>query len=69
MLDLRGIPTCSCPECGETLFRALVSFDPNTYMVSSYHLDIECNNCGALATAPTPMDNPVNPNTDFGTKE
>jgi hypothetical protein len=23
-----------------------------------YHLDIQCDNCGALATAPTPLDNP-----------
>jgi hypothetical protein len=23
-----------------------------------YHLDIECNACGTLATAPTPLDNP-----------
>jgi hypothetical protein len=23
-----------------------------------YHLDIQCHECGALATAPTPLDNP-----------
>jgi uncharacterized protein (DUF983 family) len=37
MIDARGIPTCECPNCGEGLFRALVSFDPETYMVGMYH--------------------------------
>lgn len=58
MIDARGIPTCTCPNCGDTLFRALVSFDPETYTVGMYHLDIQCHSCGALATAPTPLDNP-----------
>ena len=51
MIDARGIPTCVCPNCGDTLFRALVSFDPETYTVGTYHLDIQCNSCEALATA------------------
>jgi len=58
MIDARGIPTCICPNCGGNLFRALVSFDPDTYTIGMYHLDIQCNSCGALATAPTPIDNP-----------
>lgn len=58
MIDARGIPTCTCPNCGETLFRALISFDPETYTIGMYHLDIQCNECGALATAPTPLDIP-----------
>jgi hypothetical protein len=58
MIDARGIPTCLCPNCGYTLFRAVVSFDPETYTIGMYHLDIQCDNCGALATAPTPLDNP-----------
>ena len=33
MLDLRGIPTCKCPQCGGVLFRALVGFDPETYTI------------------------------------
>ena len=41
MIDARGIPTCECPSCGGTLFRALVSFDTETYMVGMYHLDIQ----------------------------
>lgn len=69
MLDSRGIPTCKCPECGGMLFRALIGFDPETYTISNYHLDIQCNECGALATAPTPEDHPTNPSSDLGIKE
>lgn len=58
MIDARGIPTCTCPNCGSDLFRALVSFDPETYTVGMYHLDIQCNRCGTFATAPTPLDIP-----------
>ena len=58
MIDARGIPTCICPNCEDNLFRALVSFDPDTYTIGMYHLDIQCNSCGAFATAPTPLDNP-----------
>lgn len=58
MIDARGIPTCECPNCGESLFRVLAVFDPSTYTIGMYHLDMQCNECGALATAPTPLDNP-----------
>lgn len=58
MIDARGIPTCICPNCGDNLFRALISFDPETYTIGMYHLDIQCNSCGTFATAPTPLDNP-----------
>lgn len=58
MIDARGIPTCTCPNCGNTLFKALVAFDPETYTIGMYHLDIECFECGAFATAPTPLDSP-----------
>jgi uncharacterized Zn finger protein len=58
MIDARGIPTCVCPDCGNTFFKALVCFDPETYTIGMYHLDIECNNCGTFCTAPTPIDNP-----------
>lgn len=58
MIDARGIPTCICPNCGSTLFKALVSFDPETYTIGMYHLDMECYECGAFATAPTPLDMP-----------
>lgn len=58
MIDARGIPTCICPNCGDTLFKIIASFDPETYTIGMYHLDIECMGCGTLATAPTPLDNP-----------
>lgn len=57
-MDARGIPTCICPNCGNDLFRALVRFDPQTYTVGMYHLDVQCDGCGTLATAPTPLDIP-----------
>lgn len=57
-MDIRGIPTCICPNCGSDLFRALVRFDPDTYTIGMYHLDIQCDMCGTLATAPTPLDIP-----------
>jgi hypothetical protein len=58
MIDVRGIPTCLCPNCGGSFFQALVSFDPDTYTIGMYHLDIKCFDCGALCTAPTPSDSP-----------
>ena len=69
MIDARGIPTCECPNCTGTLFKALVSFDPFTYMIGTYHLDMECLACGALCTAPTPIDHPENPDKNHGIKE
>lgn len=69
MMDARGIPTCDCPNCGSNLFKALISFDPQTYMVGMYHLDIECFECGTLCTAPTPLDHPENPDINRGEKQ
>jgi len=57
-MDARGIPTCLCPNCGSKIFRALVNFDPDTYTIGMYHLDVQCDMCGTLATAPTPLDMP-----------
>lgn len=58
MIDARGVPTCACPNCNGILFKAVVAFDPETYTVGMYHLDMQCVECGALCTAPTPLDNP-----------
>lgn len=52
-MDLRGTPTHVCP-CGCNIFNVKVIFDD--YEVGTYFLDMECANCGSLATAPTPMD-------------
>ncbi len=52
-MDLRGAPTHLCP-CGCNIFNVKVIF--NDYEIGTYFLDMECANCGSLATAPTPMD-------------
>jgi hypothetical protein len=52
-MDLRGTPTHVCP-CGCNIFNVKVIF--NDYEIGTYFLDMECANCGSLATAPTPMD-------------
>ena len=51
--DYRGVPTHACP-CGEKVFQILACFDD--YEISLYTLDAKCANCGALVTAPTPLD-------------
>jgi hypothetical protein len=52
-MDLRGTPTHVC-ACGCNIFNVKVIFDD--YEIGTYFLDMECANCGSLATAPTPMD-------------
>jgi len=53
-MDLRGTPTHACP-CGCNIFNLKVIFYENE--IATYFLDMECANCGSLATAPTPIDN------------
>jgi hypothetical protein len=53
-MDLRGTPTHICP-CGCEIFNLKVIFHENE--IATYFLDMECANCGSLATAPTPIDN------------
>jgi hypothetical protein len=52
-MDLRGAPTHVCP-CGCNIFNLKVMFYENE--IATYFLDMECANCGSLATAPTPVD-------------
>lgn len=52
-MDLRGTPTHLC-VCGSDVFDLRVTFDD--YEISTYLLDMQCANCGSLATAPTPLD-------------
>lgn len=52
-MDLRGAPTHVCP-CGCNIFNLKVIFFENE--IATYFLDMECANCGSLATAPTPVD-------------
>lgn len=52
-VDLRGTPTHIC-ICGCDIWNLKASF--SDYQISTYFLDMECANCGSLATAPTPVD-------------
>lgn len=52
-IDLRGAPTHVC-VCGSEFWNLKVKFEDGE--VVFYLLDMECLNCGALATAPTPID-------------
>ena len=52
-MDLRGTPTHICP-CGCEIWNLKVMFD--SCEIATYFLDMECANCGTLATAPTPLD-------------
>lgn len=52
-MDLRGTPTHVC-ACGCNIFNVKVIFDD--YEIATYFLDMECAQCGSLATAPTPVD-------------
>jgi hypothetical protein len=52
-MDLRGTPTHVCP-CGCNIWNVKVIFEE--FEVATYFLDIECANCGSMATAPTLLD-------------
>jgi hypothetical protein len=52
-MDLRGTPTHVC-VCGCNIWNVRVIFED--YSVSSYFVDMECANCGSMATAPTLAD-------------
>jgi hypothetical protein len=52
-LDLRGTPTHVC-ICGSKIWNIQVAFE--NYEIATYFLDMQCMNCGSIATAPTPLD-------------
>ena len=52
-MDLRGTPTHEC-ICGCNIWNVKVIF--SEYQIATYFLDMECANCGSLATATTPVD-------------
>ena len=52
-MDIRGTPTHVCP-CGCNIWNVKVIF--SDFQIATYFLDMECANCGSLATAPTPVD-------------
>jgi ferredoxin-like protein FixX len=51
-LDVRGEPTMVCP-CGCYVWNLKVSFDEEG-VITTYFTDMECIECGTLATAPMP---------------
>jgi hypothetical protein len=53
--DYRGIPTHVCP-CGVQVFKVKCIFQKGEIVL--WFTDAECVGCGALITAPTPVDNP-----------
>ena len=55
-MDLRGTPTHEC-VCGSRIFYVKTVFDD--YEIATYFLDMECAECGSLATAPTPLDREI----------
>jgi hypothetical protein len=52
-IDMRGTPVHVC-FCGCNIWNVKTIFDNNE--IATYFLDMECANCGSLATAPTPID-------------
>lgn len=52
-MDLRGRPTHAC-ICGGTVWNLQASFED--YEIATYYLEMQCTQCGSLATAPTPLD-------------
>lgn len=54
-LELPDFPTHVC-ICGSQFWNVQVLF--KDYEIAFYNLDMECVNCGARATAPTPVDKP-----------
>jgi hypothetical protein len=55
-MDFRGEPTEVC-ICGSTLWNVKCMFEDKE--ISLYFLDMECAECGSMATAPTLADDDV----------
>lgn len=54
-MDVRGEPTTTCP-CGCEIWNVKTVFDQDTGEVILYFRDMECAQCGTLATAPIPIE-------------
>ena len=52
-IDFRGTPSHVC-VCGSDVWNLKVVF--LDHEIATYFLDMQCANCGSLATAPTPID-------------
>ena len=55
-MDLRGTPTHVC-VCGSLIWKVHAQFED--YQIAQYFLDMQCAQCGSLATAPTPLDRKI----------
>ncbi|MDA0949742.1 MAG: hypothetical protein O3A64_03345 [Proteobacteria bacterium] len=55
-VDLRGTPTHAC-ICGSEHFYIRAMF--HNFELATYFLDMQCTECGALLTAPTPLDREI----------
>ena len=55
VFDLRGEPIFVC-VCGSKMWNLKVMWDNETRQVGMYLLDQVCDECGAVATAPTEID-------------
>lgn len=55
-IDFRGEPSHIC-VCGSEIWNVKVVFEDHE--IATYFLDMECANCGSLATAPTPVDKEI----------
>ena len=55
-IDLRGTPTHQC-VCGSHVWNLQAVFED--YEIATYYLDMQCVECGSIATAPTPIDKGV----------
>ena len=51
-MDIRGEPTTVCP-CGSDIWNLKVIWDDDGE-IGMYFVDMECADCGTLATAPIP---------------
>jgi hypothetical protein len=55
MFDLQGLPTTAC-ICGCKVFTINVMWDDEDRTIAWYDLQQKCKDCGAISTAPTPID-------------
>jgi hypothetical protein len=55
-IDFRGTPSHVC-VCGSDVWNLKVVF--LDHEIATYFLDMQCANCGSLATAPTPIDKEI----------
>lgn len=52
-MDIRGNPTTVCP-CSSEIWNLKTIFNKDDGTIELYFTDMECAQCGTLATAPTP---------------